>query len=62
MAVCFAADFKRNNGKVFRFPSNTKDNKNWEVSIYKILIRQKEMAHMRYREPHGVIWKWASAT
>jgi len=27
--------------EVFRLPSNTKEYKKWEVSIYQILIRQK---------------------
>jgi len=44
MVVCFAADFKHNNRKV---PSNTKEYKKWEVSIYQILIRQKEMTYMQ---------------
>ena len=65
MAVCFAADFKHNNRKdkcrFFRFPSNTKEYKKWEVSIYQFLIRQKEMTYAiaivnkKSCEPHCVI-------
>jgi len=46
MAVCFAADCKHSNLKdmptFFRFPSNTKEYKKWEDSIYQILIPAKK--------------------
>ena len=45
IVVCFAADLNTITVKIsvrfFRFPSNTKEYKKWEVSIYQILIRQK---------------------
>jgi len=72
MALCFAADCTHNNRKdkcrIFRFPSNTKEYKKLEDSIYQILIPPKEMTYMiailnkKSREPHCVIWTWASVT
>jgi len=52
---------------IFPFPSNTKGYKKWE-EIYQILIPPKKkpyaiaIVNKKSREPHCVIWKWASAT
>jgi len=72
MVVCFAADFKhidrKDECRFFRFPSNTKEYKKWEDYLSNFNSPQKEMTYAiaivnkKSREPHCVIWKWASAT